>query len=88
VDGGGLVALGVIFLFHAQHEAAGPAILLVAQHRILGATLCLAAVAKALAETGQPKLRPFASGWLLLVLPAGLQLLLYTEGGAPAHAGH
>ena len=85
----GIAGVGVLFLLHAQHESSAPAILLLTQHRVTGATLCLAAAAKALAETGHTKARPFATGWLLLLFATGIQFLIYTEGGVSgAHASH
>lgn len=76
----GLVIAGLLFFFHAQHQAGVPVLLLVIQHRIMGVILTVAGVTKAVAEMSQaPALR---AGWLLLVLVLGLQLLLYTEGGS------
>jgi hypothetical protein len=73
-----LVVSGLLFFFHAQHQADVPVLLLVTQHRFMGTTLIIAGVAKAADElTLKPELR---AGWLLLVLVFGLQLLLYTEG--------
>jgi len=85
---------GGMFLFHAQHEAAASAIVLTVQHRIFGATLAVAALAKAAAELGGEKARAFRVAWLLPLLVFGLEMLLYTEGGAgmaghgTAHGGH
>jgi hypothetical protein len=90
----GLVATGAVFLFHAQHEASVPMVVLIAQHRVIGATLWLAGLAKALAEIKSQKTRPFAVVWLVLLLLFGFELLLYTEGGSlfgesfVEHSGH
>jgi hypothetical protein len=82
-----VAVVALVFFFHAQHQAAGPAALLVVQHRIFGATLMVAAVAKALAEIDGPRMHPFRVGWLVVALVAGLELLLYSEdGGQPASA--
>ncbi len=88
------MVFGGMFLFHARHEAAAPAIVLTVQHRIFGATLAVAALAKAAAELGGEKARAFRVAWLLPLLVFGLEMLLYTEGGAgmaghgAAHGGH
>lgn len=74
----GLVIAGLLFFFHAQHQADVPVLLLAVQHRTIGVILTVAGVTKAVAEMSHaPALR---AGWLLLVLVLGLQLLLYTEG--------
>lgn len=83
----GLSLVALVFLFHAQHEAEGPTVLLLVQHRILGATLLVAAVAKALGELEREPARAFAVTWLVVLLLAGLELLLYSEGGTGGHAG-
>jgi hypothetical protein len=83
----GLLAVGILFLVHAQHDSAAPAILLIVQHRVMGATLVVAAAAKFLAELGQDKTRSFEAGWLVAMLVFGLELLLYTEASG-AHASH
>lgn len=85
----GLVAMGVTFLLHAQHAAAGPAILLTQQHRIVGSTFVVAAAAKALADVGGARTRPFATTWLVVLMLLGIEFALYTEGGGSAgHGGH
>ncbi|OGW53745.1 MAG: hypothetical protein A2Z46_01870 [Nitrospirae bacterium RBG_19FT_COMBO_55_12] len=90
----GLIAAGAVFMFHAQHEASVPIIVLIAQHRVYGVTLWLAGLAKALAEIRSHKTRTFAAGWLVLLLLFGFELLLYTEGGSLfgesflEHSGH
>ena len=73
-----LVVIGLLFFFHAQHQADVPMLLLMTQHRIMGVTLIVAGIAKAAGElTLKPELR---IGWLLLILIFGIELLLYTEG--------
>lgn len=73
-----LVVIGLLFFFHAQHQADVPMLLLMTQHRIMGVTLIVAGIAKAAGEfTLKSELR---IGWLLLILLFGLELLLYTEG--------
>lgn len=85
----GLVAMGLTFLRHAQHDAAGPAILLIQQHRIIGATFCVAAASKGIAELGGDRWRPFAVAWLVVFLLLGVEFALYTEGAANGgHGGH
>lgn len=87
----GVAVVALVFFFHAQHQAAGPAALLVVQHRIFGATLMVAAVAKALAELDDPRMRTFRVAWLVVALVTGLELLLYSEKGghaASAPASH
>lgn len=77
----GLSLVALVFLFHAQHKVEGPMVLLVVQHQILGATLLVAAVAKALGELEREATRSFAVTWLVVLLLAGVELLLYSEGG-------
>lgn len=91
-----LVSAGV-FLFHAQHDADVPMLLLMTQHRVIGATLAVAALTALLASPNEPDgaRRPLAFPLLILVL--GLEFLIYTEGnslfGSPSgeassHVGH
>lgn len=84
----GLAFVALVFLFHAQHKAEGPMVLLVVQHRILGATLLVAGAAKALGELDREATRSFAVTWLVVLLIAGLELLLYSEGGTGGHGGY
>lgn len=84
----GLVAMGVTFLLHAQHAAAGPPILLVQQHRIIGATFLVAAATRGLSELGGERGRPLSVAWLVVLLLLGVEFALYTEGGAPNGTGH
>lgn len=81
----GLLVLGGLFFFHAQHAAAMP-MLLTAQHRVIGATLAVAAIVKALAELDRPALRPLRIVFPVVVLLFGIELLLYTEGAMDMHA--
>jgi hypothetical protein len=76
----GLSVTAVTFVFHAQHESHVPPILLTVQHRILGASLAVGAAAKTVSELRHPMAKPFAVAWLVPVLLAGVELLLYTEG--------
>ena len=90
----GMLATSTSFLFHAQHGDPAQHDLLGAQHRILGATIAVAAIAKGLsavpAEGGdEPRWPEFRSAWMVAAGLAGVQLLLYTEGGvAPDHGEH
>ena len=75
-----LAAAGLLFVFHAQHVTAGPAILLITQHRILGVTLLLVAATKAAGDLGGTFSRTLGAAWLVLLLVVGAELLLYREG--------
>lgn len=76
-----LVSAGV-FLFHAQHDADVPMLLLMTQHRVIGATLAVAALAVLFASPAESNAlrRPLAFPLLILVL--GLEFLIYTEGNS------
>lgn len=76
-----LVSAGV-FLFHAQHDADVPMLLLMTQHRVIGATLAVAALAVLLTSPTEADKarRPLAFPLLILVL--GLEFLIYTEGNS------
>jgi hypothetical protein len=85
----GLVGVGSVFMFHAQHEANVPPLLLLVQHRIFAITLWIAAATKAVAEWPNKNSRSFSIAWLLPLLLFGLELLVYTEGGTPLiHMAH
>lgn len=76
-----LVSAGV-FLFHAQHDADVPMLLLMTQHRVIGATLAVSALAVLVASPNESMgaRRPLAFPLLILVL--GFEFLLYTEGNS------
>jgi hypothetical protein len=77
----GMFAAGAIFWFHAQHKTDAPPVLLTVQHRILGASLAIGAASKTVTELPHPVARRLGAAWLLPVLLAGVDLLLYTEPG-------
>ena len=80
----GMMAMAVLFAVHAnpkQHEPTHASSLLVTvQHRTLAASLAAGAMAKTAAELPHRTARWFRVAWLLPVLLAGVQLLLYREG--------
>ncbi len=78
----GLFIVGGLFMFHAQHEADVPPVLLLVQHRIFAITLWMTAVTKALAEWPNKSSQAFSVAWLLPLLLFGLELLVYTEGSS------
>ena len=77
----GMLAAGAIFWFHAQHKTDAPPVLLTVQHRILGASLAIGAASKTVAELPHPIARRLGAAWLMPVLLAGIDLLLYAEPG-------
>ncbi|WP_017655339.1 hypothetical protein [Fortiea contorta] len=85
----GLIGVGGVFMFHAQHEANVPPLLLLVQHRIFAITLWITAAAKALAEWPNKNSQAFSIAWLLPLLLFGLELLVYSEGGnSSTHSIH
>lgn len=85
----GLLGVGGLFMFHAQHEAGTPPLILLVQHRIFAVTLWVTAAAKSFAEWPNKNARAFSIAWLLPLLLFGLELLVYTEGGNPLfHSSH
>jgi hypothetical protein len=78
-----LLVLAVVFLLHAQHDAAAPPAVLMVQHRAFAATLGVAALARAAAALA-PGAVALRAGWLFPLLAFGLQMLAYTER-APRH---
>ena len=76
-----LVAAGV-FLFHAQHDANVPMLLLMTQHRVIGATLMVAALAVILAPSEEGADPKRSQAFALVILILGAQFLIYTEGNS------
>lgn len=83
----GLLIIAAMFLGHAQHEAAAPALVLITQHRAVGLTIGLAAITRALGEVRHARAEAFRVTFLVLLLLVGLLFLAYTEG-TPSGAGH
>lgn len=77
----GLLGVGALFFFHAQHASSQPALVLIVQHRIIGVTLGIAAATRALAELPNRQGQGFRLAWLTAVLLFGLELVMYSEGG-------
>lgn len=89
-----LLSAGV-FVFHAQHDANVPMLLLLTQHRMIGATMFVAALAVLFGHTaGEDDKRSLAFPLLMLLL--GAEFAIYTEGGSlfgsadpsVTHSGH
>ena len=89
-----LLSAGV-FVFHAQHDANVPMLLLLTQHRMIGATLFVASLAVLLGPSvDADEKRSLAFPLLMLLL--GAEFAIYTEGGsllgsadsAAAHGDH
>jgi hypothetical protein len=84
-----LSVLGLVFIFHAQHEAMVPPLVLSLQHRFFALALWMAAAAKVFEDRTRHRASLAAGAWLLPLLVFGLAMLAYTEGGTLAgHAGH
>lgn len=90
-----LVLSAGVFVFHAQHDANVPMLLLLTQHRMIGATLFVAALAVLLGPSADAdEKRSLAFPLLMLLL--GAEFAIYTEGGslfgaadpAASHSGH
>ena len=83
-----LVFIGALFVIHKQHGMGKAVEQAVVKHRVLGATLVVAGLLRA-AEIflGQPIL---AFAWVIALLAAAAQLLLYREpeGAYEMHSGH
>jgi hypothetical protein len=77
-----LVVLGLVFLFHAEHGASVPPLVIQVQHRAFALTLLVAAATRALLLLPGQGAKTLASGWLILLLLFGLELLTYTEHGS------
>jgi hypothetical protein len=75
----GMFATAALFVFHAQHHSDAPPTLLTVQHRILGASLAVGAMAKTAGELPHAGARRLGVAWLVPLLLAGIELLLYTE---------
>jgi hypothetical protein len=73
-----LVALGIGFLWHTQHDS-GDMLLQSVQHRLMGATLLLAALLKIAANFDRRHGQWARSGWILMLIVFALELLLYME---------
>lgn len=73
-----LLVVAVVFLRHAQHDAAASPAVLMVQHRAFAATLVVAGGARA-AFVVAPRVVALRSAWLLPLLNFGLLLLAYTE---------
>lgn len=81
-----LVAVGIAFLRHAQHEAAAPPLVLIVQHRLQGIALITAGLAKAVVEIRGERAGSVRGAWLVALIIFGLEFLVYTEsGGAAGH---
>jgi hypothetical protein len=85
-----LLVLAVVFLIHDQHAASVPPLVMEVQHRAFALTLFLAAALRAMLLSSRPAVNALGTGWLVLFLLFGLELLTYTEGGSGSaqHAGH
>ena len=78
---GALLLSAGVFVFHAQHDANVPMLLLLTQHRMIGATLFVAALAVLLGPTANAdEKRSLALPLLMLLL--GAEFAIYTEGGS------
>lgn len=79
-----LVAVGVMFLLHAQQGSGDAMLVMLVQHRAYGLTLLLAAVSRALAELAPVRGAGFKVVFPVLLLLFGLQFASYAE----AEGGH
>lgn len=81
-----LMALGIGFLWHTQHDS-GDMLLQSVQHRLMRATLLLAALLKILANFDRRHGQWARSGWILVLTVFALELLLYVER-VQQHSSH
>ena len=83
-----IATIGILFFLHSQHGAASMAVLVGVQHRVMAATLLTAAFSKFFGYLRPEKSSDFDVGWLIALLIFGLEMLLYTEGGASPVPSH
>lgn len=74
-----LVIIGVMFMIHTQHGTSAAASKAVRIHRILGGTLSLAGLARAISLITGIDSGIVGLAWIILVLAAAVQLLVYRE---------
>ena len=90
----GMLAASASFFFHAQHGDPGQHELMQTQHRLLGATIAVAAVTKGLSavpasdDSDEPRWPELRTAWIVAAGLAGIQLLLYSEGGGASAEKH
>jgi len=83
-----LVAVGIGFWLHSQHNTGVDPMVLMVQHRAIAISLVVTACARALDVALAARSHALTVGWWLPLLAFGLLMLTYTESSMPGMEGH